>query len=167
MFEALQNLFGFGEKIENYKKMSPSLKIQEYFNGELKAWGLLKDYKGQVSRRFTVSMQGSWKKKEGKLQEYFVFDDGEKQERTWAFTFQDEENFFGTAHDVVGQAEGRQIGNTVNMKYVMQIPVGAKTYDIFIDDYLYRLDERRVLNISKLKKFGITVGSLFIYFEKD
>lgn len=167
MLGGLLTLTGCGENIDDYKNNTPTLKIQDYFDGNLKAWGLLKDFKGKVTRRFSVTMKGSWKKDRGTLEEHFVFDDGEEQERTWTFTPTGESTFTGTAHDVVGEAQGRQVGNTFRMNYVMRIPVDGKEYDISIDDYLYRLDEKRVLNISKLKKFGFTVGSLFIYFEKD
>lgn len=167
MLGGLLALVGCGENIEGYKDTGPVMKIQEYFDGELKAWGLLKDFKGQVTRRFEVTMKGTWKGDTGTLEEHFIFDDGEKQDRTWTFTKTGEDTFTGTAHDVVGTADGVQVGNTLRMNYVMRIPVSGTTYDIAIDDYLYRLDEKRVLNVSKLKKFGITVGSLFIYFEKD
>lgn len=159
-------LMGCGENIEDYKTETPTFKIQDYFVGPLKAYGLLKDYRGRVTRRFEVTMEGSWTGNKGTLTEHFIFNDGERQDRTWSFDLLDDQSFEGTAHDVIGTAQGKQMGNTVNMKYVMRIPVSGSTYDITIDDYLYRLDEKRVLNVSKLKKFGITVASLFIYFEK-
>lgn len=167
MIGSLLTLIGCGENIEDYRDTDPPLKIHDYFNGDLKAWGLLKDFKGKVTRRFSVTMTGTWKDKTGTLKERFIFDDGEEQTRTWSFSPAGEDTFVGKAHDVVGEAHGQQVGNTVRLNYVMRIPVGGKEYDISIDDYLYRLDERRVLNISTLKKFGFTVGSLFIYFEKD
>ena len=52
------------------------------------------------------------------------------------------------------------------MKYVLRIPVDGTTYDIKIDDWLILLDEKRLINISSLTKFGFNVGRLTIYFEK-
>lgn len=145
---------------------TPTIKLQEFFNGDMKAWGFLQNHSGEITRRFTVDMKGSWKNNQGILEETFIFDDGEKQNRTWTFDIADNGDFTGKAHDVVGVAKGKQIGNAINMKYVLRIPVGGKTYDISINDWLIQLDDKRLMNISQLNKFGFKVGSLTIFFEK-
>lgn len=151
---------------ESFHSKTPTLNIKEYFNGKIEAWGFLQDRSGEVTRRFHVSMMGSWQEDKGTLEEQFIFDDGEKQLRTWTFEIKGPNQFIARAADVIGTAEGRQEGNAINMKYVLRIPVKNTTYDITIDDWLILLDQKRLMNISNLTKFGFNVGKLTIFFEK-
>lgn len=152
---------------ESFKNKTPIVNIKTYFDGELKAWGILQNRSGEVTRRFKVRMVGEWKGDVGTLNEDFEFDDGEKQKRVWTITKLDEKNFKGEASDVIGHATGRQEGNALNMQYVLRIPVNETTYDIKINDWLILLDERKLVNISELTKFGSNVGRLTIFFEKQ
>lgn len=149
-----------------YENNSPKFDIRKYFNGKLEAYGVVKDWRGKITRRFYVTMTGSWKGNEGTLEESFIFDDGEKQNRTWQLKVTDENNFTGGAGDVVGTAKGQQYGNAVRMDYVLRTPVGNKVYDLTIEDWLYLIDDKHLINESKIKKFGITVGYLTIGFSK-
>lgn len=149
-----------------YEANSPKFDIREYFNGKLEAYGHVKDWRGKVTRRFYVTMNAKWNGNEGTLEELFIFDDGEKQNRTWKFNFENENHFNGSAGDVVGVAKGKQYGNVVRMDYVLKTPVGNSTYDLTIEDWLYMINEKHLINESKIKKFGITVGYLTIGFNK-
>ncbi len=62
-----------------YEKNSPKFDVREYFNGKLEAYGVVKDWRGKITRRFHVKMDGKWQGNEGVLKESFIFDDGEKQ----------------------------------------------------------------------------------------
>ena len=151
---------------ESFAGKEPKLDMKSYFNGPMEAWGFIQGRNGEVNRRFSVNIEGSWDGNVGTLKEHFIFDDGQKQDRTWTLTLNDDGTFTGSAHDVVGMAEGRVDGNALNMKYVLRIPVDGKEYDIKINDWLILLDEKRMINISELTKFGLSVGRLTIYFEK-
>jgi len=151
---------------ESFNDKKPMINIKDYFNGDMEAWGILQSRSGEVKRRFTVKMIGSWVGDVGTLKEYFEFDNGEKQERIWTLTLDGKNTFKGKAADVIGIAEGQQHGNGINMKYTLRVPVDTTTYDIKINDWLILLDERRLINISELTKFGFNVGRLTIFFEK-
>lgn len=158
-------LLGCDMKVEQYKQETPELKIQEFFQGKLKVYGFLQDFKGKVTRRFTADIQGSWKGNKGLLKEKFVFNDGEISYRNWQVALNGND-ISATAEDVIGTATGAQAGNAINLNYVLRIDTGGKTYDITVDDWMFLVAENRVLNVSTLKKFGITVGRLTIYIEK-
>jgi len=151
---------------KSFKSKTPQVNIKDYFNGKIEAWGIIQDRKGEVTRRFNVTMTGKWNGNEGNLSEDFIFDDGEKQKRVWTLMMIDDKRFKGTAADVIGEAEGSQEGNAINMKYILRLPVDGTTYDIKIDDWLILMDEKRLINISSLTKFGFNVGRLTIFFEK-
>ena len=103
---------------KDYQNNQPKLDIRQYLNGKVKAWGVLEDRSGKITRRFVVDMIGKWQGNKGILEEDFIFDDGEKSRRVWTIIFDDENNFTATADDVIGQAAGSQYGNALQMKYV-------------------------------------------------
>lgn len=151
---------------KSFKGKDPKMDIKSFFNGPMHAWGFIQGRDGEVNRRFHVDIVGTWDGNVLTLKEHFEFDDGKKQDRTWTLTLNDDDTFTATAADVIGQAKGRIEGNALNMKYVLRIPIDGKAYDIKINDWLIQLDEKRLINISELTKFGFTVGRLTIYFEK-
>ena len=51
-----------GMKIEDFNNTSPEFIPQEYFNGKLRAYGLVKDRSGKITRTFKGTMIGSWDK---------------------------------------------------------------------------------------------------------
>jgi hypothetical protein len=155
-----------GQQIDHYAENSPKLDLRKYLNGDLEAWGVLHGRDGTVKRTFTVSMKASWKGNDGVLEEHFVFNDGEKSSRTWKVHYDDNEHFTATAHDVVGTAKGVQKGNAANMSYTLRVPVDGKEYDIRMDDWLYLVDGKRLINRTDMRKFGVSVGTLSIAFEK-
>jgi hypothetical protein len=157
-------------KPKDYQENNPKLDIRNYLNGKVKAWGMLEDRSGKVTRRFTVEMEGKWNGNEGVLQEYFTFDDGEKSKRIWTIKFSDDHNFIASAGDVIGEAKGSQYGNAMQMEYVLDLEVDKEKktrYKVTLDDWMYLLDDKILVNKSTIKKFGITFGKLTIFFQKQ
>ena len=70
-------------KPEDFKNTTPTLLIEEYFNGKVKAWGILQDRSGKVTRQFKADLIGSFDDNIITLDEDFYWTDGEKQKRTW------------------------------------------------------------------------------------
>lgn len=153
-----------GPKI--YAQNSPKFDVRNYFKGNLEAYGILQDRSGKVIKTFTVKMTGSWVGNKGTLEEHFTFSDGKTDQRTWELNVIDDNNFTAKAHDVVGIAKGEQYGNAMRMEYVLTVPVDGKKYDIKIKDWLYLIDDKSLMNVSDMTKFGFKVGSLAIGFKK-
>jgi hypothetical protein len=153
-------------KTEQYQDQQPIVTIQDFFSGHVTGYGMVQDRSGKVNQRFVVEMHGKWNGDKGTLNEDFVFADGHIQKREWTFTRVDDHHFTGTAADVVGEAECEQFGNAIHMKYVLQIPVGKKTYAINMDDWLYGMDKKVILNRTSMTKFGFSVGSITATFLK-
>ncbi len=152
--------------IQIYSEDQPVADIREYFNGELKAWGFIQNWRGVVTRRFDIDMVGSWEGDVGTLEEYFRFYDGEVQERIWTLNRLSDTEFTGQAGDVVGLAQGRMAGNSINMKYRLDVPIDGKTIRLTLDDWMWLLNDDVVINKTKMKKFGITLGTLTIFMQK-
>ncbi len=154
------------KKVENYANQNPQFHIEKYFLGKTEAYGMMQDRSGKVTRRFSVKMEGVMKNGKLNLQEYFVFDDGEKQERLWIVDMKDANNFTATAGDVIGVAKGKQFGNALQMNYVLRVPYKGSTLDLSVDDWMYLIDEKSLINVSEIKKFGFVVAKLTIGFKK-
>ena len=70
-------------KPEEFKNKEPRLIIEEYLSGNVKAWGVLQDRSGKVTRQFNADLNGTWDGKQLVLKEKFNWDDGEIQDREW------------------------------------------------------------------------------------
>jgi hypothetical protein len=152
--------------VSDYSATEPKLDLREFLNGELRAYGMLQDRSGRMTRRFTATLQGTWTGEEGVLAEVFHFDDGEVQERTWRLRHDGNGNYTGTAGDVVGTAEGSLGGAVFNWQYQLEVPWRDDSIIVSLDDWLYLVDERHLLNHTTLTKFGFRVGELTLVIEK-
>lgn len=155
--------------VSHYRENSPKLVPQEFFNGDLTAKGIVKNRSGEVIRYFNATIKASWENGIGKLEEKFVFNDGEIQYRTWQLTpdKNHQNQFSGTAGDVVGESKGSFAGNAINMLYVLSVKRKDSTIDIAVDDWMWLVDEKTLLNESIMRKFGFKVGSVQIVIEKN
>ncbi len=153
--------------LEYYKETVPKADIKEYFNGKIKAWGIVQDWRGRVVRRFDVDMNGSWKGDTGRLEETFSYYDGEEQKRIWTIKKLPEGRYEGTAGDIINKAMGQAEGSAVRWNYVMDLPVGDRTYRINFDDWMWQMNDGVLINRSYLKKFGFTVAELTIFMQKQ
>ena len=155
-------------KIEDFNNTKPEFIPQEYFNGNLKAYGIVKDRSGKITRSFKGTMVGSWNKNGiGTLDEYFVYNDGEEMKRVWTLKPTGDKKFIATANDIIGESPMIANGNTVMLDYVMRTPYKNSTIDLSVQDWLHLQDDGVIINHSKMKKFGFVVGELVITIIKD
>ena len=161
------NLFNDNMKPEDFKDTEPEIKIEKYFEGQVKAWGILQDRKGRVTRQFEANMLGKFENNILTLEEDFFWKDGETQRRVWKIKKIDEHNYIGTAPDVVGEAKGVSYGSVFKFEYNLMIPFKGKNIKIRFDDWIFKQDEKVAINRATLTKFGFKVGELIVFFEKN
>jgi len=75
-------------------------------------------------------------------------------------------SYVATAGDVIGEGSMKVAGNSVFLDYVLRIPYGDSTIDLHIDDRMYLVTERILLNESIMTKFGFEVGEITLVIEK-
>ena len=153
--------------IDNYQSAMPSFDLFGYFKGDVKAWGMVQDYTEKQTRRFQVDIVGTVKGNELTLVEDFVFDDGELDQRTWVITRLEDGTYQGKADDIVGVATGKERGNALQWRYDFELKMDDSTIKVSFDDWLYRQDEMHVFNLTKIKKFGVEVGTITLFFQKQ
>ena len=157
------------QKIEDLANRTPTLSLEEFFEGETIAYGIFEDYSQALSRQFRVNIIGTVTGNELTLEEDFLYDDGETQRRVWVITNLGTDaagmtRYEGRADDVIGTAKGTVAGNALHWAYDVALPVGDSVYDIHFDDWIYQQDAHVALNRARLSKFGIEVGSVTLAF---
>ena len=137
----------------DFKDQKPRLIIEEYLSGNVKAWGILQNRSGKVTRQFSADLNGKWDGKQLILDEKFVWNDGEIQTRQWKINKIDEHHYDGTAEDVVGTAKGYSYGPAFKFEYVLLVPVKGKEIKITFDDWIFKQDEKIAINRATMTKF--------------
>ena len=154
-------------KPEDYENTKPTIKIEEYFSGNIKAWGIFQDRSGKVKRQFTAKMNGSFDGKNLILDEDFSWNDGEKQKRNWIIKKIGNNRYEGTASDVVGIARGVSYGSAFKFEYNLVIPFKDKKIKVRFDDWIFKQDDQVAINRATISKFGFKVGELTVFFLKN
>ncbi|MDV6315022.1 DUF3833 domain-containing protein [Idiomarina sp. HP20-50] len=152
--------------IDTYKATKPELKLEEFFKGELVAYGMVQDYSGEVIQRFEVTMTGTWNGNKGVLDEHFTYADGREQQRVWHITKTGPNSYEGRADDIEGVAKGTTAGNVLNWEYQLEVQVDGKPMVLTLDDWLYLIDENNMINRTAMYKWGIPVGEITLYIGK-
>lgn len=161
-------------KVETYSGNAPRFVPEDFFNGDLIAKGLLKNRKGEVTRRFEATIKGTWADGVGTLYEEFTFDDGEQQTRTWVMRAQGKganangavRHYLAEANDVTGLAPVSVSGNAMFLKYVLNVPYKGDTISVNVDDRMFLIDEKLLINESIMTKFGFRVGTIVLTIYK-
>lgn len=159
-------LTGCSAKLDDYTDTGPAFNLQTYFDGEVTAWGIVQDYSTKLTRRFCVDIVGTWEGNTGQLHETFYYNDGEQEIRIWELEIGSDGQVTGTAGDVIGTASGSALGTSFNWQYTLRVPVGDSTYDFAIDDWMYMMDDNRMMNRSYMSKLGLNVAEISIFFDK-
>ncbi len=154
----------------DYAAERPVFDLQTYFNGDVVAHGIFTDRAGKIVKRFTVLMRCSWNGDEGVLDENFSYSDGSQQRRVWRITrLADADGvrrYVGRADDIVGQADGRAAGNSLQWRYTLRLPIEGREIEVQFDDWMVLVDEQVLLNKAVMSKFGVRLGEVTLSFRK-
>jgi len=153
--------------IDDYESVKEPFDIKKYFTGPVIAWGIVQDYSQKVNKRFCIEVIGTWQGEKGILAETFYFD-GEKElsYRNWQLIKQENGNYRGTAEDVVGEANGVHQGFAFHFQYDLLLKVDEDTYKVSMDDWMYQLDDNKVMNKTSMHKLGVKVADITLFFDK-
>lgn len=147
------------------------LNLEEFFDGDVVAYGQFQDVLGTVRRSFVVDVSGEWDGETLRLQEDFVYEDGSTEQRVWTLQKTGPDSWQGTADGVIGVATGQEQDNRFNWQYEIDLPIPAadgtsETMRVTFDDWMWLLSEDRLFNRAYVKRYGIDIGDVSISFEK-
>lgn len=154
-------------KINQYANNTPKLELQNFLNGKITGYGIVEDYKANITRRFNFSGVANWDGDNGNFDEKIIYSDGKVESRIWSIHKISESKYEATTPDVIGKAEINVAGNAMNWKYVMNIKVDDSVYKINFDDWMYLMPDGQLINRNYFKKFGFTVGELTLFMQKE
>ncbi|MDB2360088.1 DUF3833 domain-containing protein, partial [Alphaproteobacteria bacterium] len=154
-------------KLDDFAEKKPEFKLEEYFLGKTSASGLFIDRFGKVKRQFTVDMEGIQDGDLFVLNETFLYDNGEEEFRRWEITKTGEKTYQGSSSDIKGIALGERSGNAVNWHYTLKLKYKDGIMLVKFDDWLIMQDEKNVFNKATMKKFGVRLGDVYLFFKKD
>ena len=151
--------------VAQYANEKPGLDLAQYFTGTVDGWGMFQDSSGAVVKRFYVRIDCTWQGNQGTLDEHFEYADGTTQNRVWKVS-KEGDRYSGTAADVVGTAQGAAAGNALRWNYVLALPVDGKTWNMDMDDWMFLIDDKTMLNRTTMSKLGFRVGEVTLSFRK-
>lgn len=159
-------LAGCSAELKDYRASQPAFDLFGYFSGRTQAWGMVQDYTDKQTRRFDVDIEGTVSGDVLTLVEDFEFDDGEQSQRIWTITRTGDGLYEGRADDIIGVATGQEIGNALQWQYDFLLKTDDSEIEVTFDDWMYRQDETRLFNVTTIRKFGIEVGKVTLFFSK-
>ena len=154
-------------KAEDYTGTTPRLVLEEYFLGQVRAWGIFQDRSGKLRRQFTVDIDGRMEGDELVLTEDFVYADGERSRRIWRIRRIDEHRYEGRADDVEGVATGLAYGQALNWRYDLNLRVGKDSYRVHFDDWMFLHEDGVLVNRAAMSKLGIHLGDVTLFFQRQ
>ena len=146
--------------------MDEAFTLTSFLEGRTRAWGIFEDRFGRVRRRFEVEMNGHWQGDVFILDEDFVYDDGRSEHRTWQVYPSGDNSFTATCPDCIGKAKGSQVEGSIRMAYAFRLRLPSREIIVDFDDRLYRIDDRRAVNRATMRKWGVKLGELSLFFER-
>ena len=152
----------------DYLDVSPKFELEQFFDGKVKAWGIVQDRSGAVVQRFIVDIDGRIENGNLVLDEVFEYGVGEGPlTRVWTIKPQPTGSFIGNAGDIAGDATGVSYGNAFNFRYEMDLPVDDSEYRVAFDDWFWAFDESTMMNRSYIKKFGLVMAEVTIFMQRQ
>jgi len=172
---SLLTLFGLAAcstSPQHYVAERPEMDFIGYFSGLTHGYGAIYDFRGRVTDRFYVKMEGTPGTSAGgqrtlHLAEEFTYTSGTSQQRAWNVEETAPGKLQATAADVPGLAHGTQTGNAVQFRYPLTITrQGGSQITLGSNDWMWMMPHNTVQNRNTLSKFGIPVAELVITFTK-
>lgn len=152
---------------KDYADTEPRLVLEDYFLGRTRAHGLFHDRFGNLKRRFSVDVTGTLDEAGVlTLDEWFRYDDGERDHRVWTIRRTAEGIYEGCADDVVGVARGRAAGAVLNWAYDLDLRIGESTWRVRFDDWMILMEDGVLMSRAGVSKWGVRVGEVTLTFRK-
>lgn len=152
--------------VQDYKNEKPEFQFDQFFNGDLEANGFFQDRSGKIVKRIHCEMKAHTEDGVTTVDEKFTYSDGTKDERTWKIAKNAEGFLEGRAGDVSGAAKIETAGFSFHMNYILHLKVDGKILDVHMDDWMYRMNDKTVLNKTSMSKWGFHLGDVTLEIHK-
>ncbi len=144
---------------------SNTLSLESFFQGETHAIGKFTAING-LSRNFEVKLNGKFENQILELREDFIFEDGQKDTKTWKFKKISPQNYKGTREDVIGETEVEIIGNVAKFTYLVYLDGNAKKMKVRFRDKMTLVAPNKLINEATIYKFFIPIAKTRVEFTR-
>lgn len=122
-----------------------------------------------VRRGFTATLNGTWDGETMTLVEDFIYDDGERDRKTWVLRRVAPGRYVGTREDVVGEAVGFQDGNAFRLEYDVRLPSedGRPGRRVRFRDVIVNREDGTILNRATVGLWGLRVARVELTMERE
>ena len=143
----------------------PTFEPESYFAGHLDAYGVFVDRFGSIQRQFEVVVEGRKTDTGFSLDEYFLYDDGEREERRWDVTALGNGRYEGRCRDVIGVAHGVCTANMLSWKYRLRLEMFGRKVAVTFDDVMVLQFGGVLVNRATVSKAGLKLGEVLLTFR--
>lgn len=141
--------------------------LEEDLVGRTVARGEFRAING-TRRGFVATLNGTWDGRTMTLIEDFVYDDGERDRKTWVLQRVSPGRYVGTREDVVGQAIGFQDGAAFRLEYNVRLPsANGRGRVVRFRDVIVNTPDGGILNRATVGLFGLRVARVELTMERD
>ncbi|SEH27814.1 DUF3833 family protein [Magnetospirillum fulvum] len=161
--------------LRSFIRMRPSdfadaevpLRLEEYFTGRARSWGMFEDRFGRIRRQFTAETIGRWDGQVLELDQDFTYNDGETLRREWSITRREDGSYNATANDVIGSAVGMASGNALSLTYVVRLTYFGIPILVNVEDWMFLQPGGVMLTRARVSKWGVTLGRVTLVYATD
>ena len=143
----------------------PAFEPEDYFSGQLDAYGVFVDRFGTIQRQFEVVVEGRKTDTGFSLDEYFLYDDGQREERRWDVSALGNGRYEGRCRDVIGVARGVRTANMLSWKYRFRLEMFGRKVAVTFDDVMVLQAGGVLVNRATVSKAGLKLGEVLITFR--
>lgn len=143
----------------------PNFEPESYFAQRLDAYGVFVDRFGSIQRQFEVVVEGQKTDTGFSLDEYFLYDDGEREERRWDVTALGNGRYEGRCRDVIGVARGVCTANMLSWKYRFRLEMFGRKVAVTFDDVMVLQAGGVLVNRATVSKAGLKLGEVLLTFR--
>jgi hypothetical protein len=145
-----------------------AFRLEEWFLGRTYATGSFAAIDG-TRRSFTVDLTGEWDGSTLSLREDFIYDDGERDTKTWRFTVTGPRTYSGTREDVIGETTVYLSGDEADFTYRVDLAPGADSGPNVVRffDKLRLRPDGTIRNTALVTKYGLPVARVAVDFARD
>ncbi len=125
--------------------------IKKFFEGDVEGFAIIQDSSGKIIDTEALKINGKWDGNKGVIQQNFVYASGNKDSRTWLITMDESGSTFSAiGHDIAAPAQGKQVGNAMQMIYALMLPgkMDKQKVKVNFEDKIYLVDDESAIMIS-------------------
>ena len=142
------------------------LEFEKFFTGEVVAKGnLILFFPKKLVKNVYVVFKGIFKNNKLKLIEKYI--EGEKKIiRNWSFEKKSNSLFIGSEKNVKGKIVVHINKNNLKMRYYFKLLIWKFTVTVLINDYMFLINEKEIVNTTYVSKFGINLAKVVLLYKK-